>query len=250
MSRWYGDEDPFTKVGCARVIVARINPTYSYRGELDNCTHIIGSQTFPYGFLLKEFNKSRWGEYDISPNWLKTEVEETCEHQINHIMSSLPKGIYELICDIYHWSSRSYEGEWDGDSEIRNHRVRRVNFDSVADLEICEDQLSGDVGFLHMKDEDDNKSLHFFNSDVVVHPYMEKRDILVRQLQYLNNIISNSNRLIFNDKETIQDLENMVYMFMMQIDSERTDKAKKEALHVDEVVKNCLQQHEKYMGDV
>ncbi len=241
--RWYGsDEDPFSKVGYTRLIVVRHNASYNFRGQLDNCTQIISVQSFPIGFVCPEIAKSRYGS-GPAPGWIEEEIHNSCEHQVNHLFKSYPNGIYELVGDVYHWSSTSYEGEWDGETEIRDSAIRQVSFDHAMYLD-CENMYD-EMSNLIPHSENREK---YYQSETDIHPYMTKHKILVNHANALNILISGyGDRTNFKDSK-IPDLENCIHMLMMQIDSEKQTMQPK-ALEIDEKVRDCLKSHSALMED-
>jgi hypothetical protein len=243
MSSWYGsDEDPFTKVGYARVIVIRHNPSYNFHGQKDNCTIIMHVESFATGFACNDISKSRYGS-GPSISWLDDEVRDSCEHKINHLFKNKPNGIYELIGDIYHWSSQSYEGEWDGESEIRETGIQQISFDHAMYFE-CESMYEEMRALLaHSENRGD-----YYNDNTDIHPYMTKHQILVNHANALTRIIDGyGNRPCFKDSK-IEDIENCIHMLMLQIDSEKQNMQPK-ALEIDKMAQEVLKAHAAMMEE-
>lgn len=241
--RWYHpDEDPFIMVGFARLIVVRHNQEHNYRGRKDNCTHIINVETYQNSFICPEITKNKYYEgQGPSLDWMKEEIGDNCAHKVNHLFKSLPNGIYELVGDMYHWSSRSYEGEWDGDSELRNTKIQAINF-SHAMLFECE-VIYDDLQALLPHSESRKR---YYSHATDIHPYMTKQQILVNQANSLSIILDGySNKPSYNDMK-IEDLENCIFMLMLRIDSEKQIMQPK-SLKIDEMVKSCLESNRRFM---
>jgi hypothetical protein len=238
---WYGsDEDPFSHIGYARVIVIRHNPSYNYRGQLDNCTIIAHVEAFALGFACPEIKKSRYG-HGPSIGYIKDEVREGCEHKINHLFKNKPNGVYELIGEVWAWSSQSYEGEWDGDSELRKSSIREISFDHAMyfECEPIEDEL------VQLKVDSNRKT---YNSDMDISPYMTKQQILCNQANALSSLIEGSYRSPTNWKDsTVQELETVMFTLMLEIDSKNREELTKLSQDIEDKVKYCLDQHEKLM---
>lgn len=241
MSYWYSpDEDPFTQVGYVRLIVIRHNPGYNYRGQRDNCTQVMNIQAFQIGFVSPEINKSR---YNSGPSlgWMDEEIGSSCEHKINHLFKNLPNGVYELIGDMYHWSSQSYEGEWDGDSELRNTKIQAISFDHAMHFG-CEEMYNEMRALIPHSENRGN----YYSNETDVHPFMTKQQILVNQANALNICMSGyGNRTNYKDMK-VEDLENCIHMLMLQIDSEH-QKMQPKSLEIDEMIKSCLDSHRDLM---
>ena len=242
MSRWY-EEDPFSKVGYARVIVARHNPSYNMHGQLDNCTQIMHVETFAIGLVCVAKAKSRWKSGPVL-SWIDDEVRETCEHKINHLLKNKPNGIYELTGDVYHWSSRSYEGEWDGDSELREVNIQEIAFDHAMYFDRESSPFYDEMRALLPHSE--NRG-NYYNEMTDIHPYMERQQILRNQANALNFIIEANGRhsSIFTDS-SVEELENCIHMLMLQIDSEQQSMQPK-SLEIDQMVKEVIKQHNTLM---
>lgn len=243
---WYkSDEDPFNKVGHARLIVVRHNAEYNWQGKLDNCTHIVHTETFALGFACSEKSKTKYESNPPSLNWLNEEIDSSCNNKINHLFKALPNGIYELIGEVYNWNSRSYEGEWDGDSEIRDVKIREISFNHAMYFGkegegLCEELIR----LVPNKNEYDIP----YHSETDIHAYMTKQQILINQANTLTRIISDSYRVTDYGGLTIENLENIIHMLMVQIDSEKQSSYPL-ALEIDEKVLRCLKQHSSLMEE-
>lgn len=243
MSYWYGDEDPFSKVGIVRVVVVRHNNDYGFNGKKDNCTQIMSIEAFEYGFLCLEKKKARYG---CGPSrWLEDSVRDDANHKINHLFKNLPNGIYELTGEAWHWSSRSYEGEWDGDTELRDTNIQEISFDHAVALnnELWQDEMQD------LLPRPENRDWYYSN-ETDIHPYMTLQQILCNQANALTKIIHNDNYYGFNrtcyKDSTVEELENCIHMLMLQIDSEK-QKMQPKALEIDEKVQSVIKQHKSLM---
>lgn len=243
MGKWYSEhEDPFTLSGNVRLIVARHNPHRNFRGELDNVTHILHVDTFRTGFMCPE--KAKFNNQSPYMGLLEEEVEG-CEHQINHLFKNLPNGIYELVGQIYNWSSQNFEGEWDGDSEIRNSNIREISFDHAMYFH-CEPIYDELVKFVPMKEP----GIPFSNR-YDIHPYMTRTQILTNQLNSLNRIVNRYNYGFITDYDNMSevDLENTIHMLMLQIDSEKDhEESRVLALEIDKKTQQVLATNRDMMG--
>lgn len=241
MSRWYGeDSDPFAKVGYARVIVVRHNPEYNYKGQLDNCTVIANVETFSVGFLCPDLSKSRYGSGPCI-GFLDEEVREGCEHIINHLFKDKTNGIYELIGDVYHWSSQSYEGEWDGESELRNTAIKEISFDHAMYFKCS--PIQDEMVQLKV----DSKR-EVYNDDMDIHYYMPHQQILRNQANALSSIIEGSYSSRTNWKDsTIAELETVMFALMLEIDSRNREELTKLSQDIEDKVQYCLKQRQKLM---
>lgn len=245
MSSWYGDKDPFSKVGYFRLVVVRHNPSWGLTGERDNCTHISGVTTFELGLVSPRKGKN--GSHDY--NWLNEEITSSCEHQINHVMKDFNNGLYEIVGELYNWSSTSYEGEWEGDSEIRNYRIQQIDFDSAlihqngSDLITCEIQ---DLLMLDPLKQDEN-----YRSDYCIHHYMDKKEIMEAHANALTAIINSDpyyyKRTKYDDVK-IEEFPALIDILMLQIDSEKPLEITMQAVQIEQIVKKCLHSHEYMMA--
>lgn len=243
MSRWYAEnEDPFSKVGYARVIVVKHNPQYGYRGKMDNCTHIVSTETFDMGFMAPEIGKHRYGSGGPA-FWLDDSIVEDCAHMINHLFKDKKNGIYEMVGEIYHWSSTSYDGEWDGDTELRETKMREISFEHAMAFHDDNEGLYDDMTQLFLDSE--KRGTRFLDTDI--HYYMPKQEILARQAAALDRLATGTYSSLSKYKDSkVEDLENNIFMLMLQIDSERQDRQPK-ALEIDRAVKEVINKHECYM---
>lgn len=244
MSRWFGEnEDPFTKVGYARCIVVRHNPSYNHRGKLDNCTQIMAVSTFAIGFEAPPIDKSRYGSGPAF--WLDEAVSDDCAHSINHLFKDKPNGLYELTGEIMHWSSQSYEGEWDGESELRNTKMQQISFDHAMAFNKENEGLFDEM--VRLFTESNRRGTHY-QEGTDIHPYMTHQQILVNQANALARLVNGTyhNRENYKDCK-IEDLESNIFMLMLQVDSEKQNLQPK-ALEIDIAVKECIQNHNKWMN--
>lgn len=241
MSRWFEEnEDPFYKVGYVRLIVVRHNPGYNFYGKLENCTQIANVETFAIGFACPE--KSKSGYHSPSIGWLADEVHDSCDHKINHLFKNLPNGVYELTAEMWHWSSRSYEGEWDGDSELRASAIREISFDHAMYFE-CESLQDEMVQLLPNKE-----SKQQYHSETDVHHYMPKKQILRNQANALTTLIQSvySQRTNYNDVKE-EDFEDLIFALMLQLDSGNNEELRTLAHDINDKVKNCIKSHHSLM---
>ena len=242
---WFGDVDPFRKVGQFRLIVVKTNKTsYNYQGQQDNCTHIVHLDIFQLGFASPA--KKPFSNSTPSLGWLEEEFNVNCEHQVNHLMHLKDNGIYEMIGDMYHWSSQSYEGEWDGDSEIRDTSIREITFDNAMYFGKGRDGLEDALVHLYPKHKANEISTYSDTYDI--HPYMEKTQILRNQANVLNYLIHDNyaHRTSFRDMKVI-DLENTIHMMMMEIDSSNNTVNIAHSLDIDQKTQDVLKEHENLM---
>ncbi len=242
---WFEDHDPFSMLGYVRVIVVRHKPGYNYRGELDNCTYIASVDGFYLGFLCNPIEK-KYNRNSVLPTY--REDVENCEHKINHIFKSKPIGIYELTGEMWAWSSQSYEGEWDGDTEIRNHKIQEICFnDAIAQCDIGEG-LYDELARLKPSNSK-NEYEQRYQDRVDVHAYMSKKQIYENHANALSGLIEGAyaGRTNFNDS-SVEELEACIHMMMLQIDSEKhLEKHRELALQMDQKVKNVLMDHNNLM---
>lgn len=243
MSRWYIDgEDPFSKVGFARVVVVKHKPQHNWRGEeRENCTQIMHVEAFQLGFLSPEIKKSKYGT-GPSP-WITDAVRDDSEHKINHIFKTLPEGIYELIGEVWHWSSVSYEGEWNGDTELRETKIQEISFDHAVALgnERWFDEMRALLPHREYVDQ-------YYMNDYDIHPYMTIKQILRNQANALTSIINMNTynyRTNYSDS-SIEELESCIHMMMLQIDSEK-HLAHADAIKIDMIVQETIRDHRTLM---
>ena len=235
---WFKENDPFTKVGLARLIVVRHKHEYGFSGEKKNCIQIMHTETFEYGFLCKDISESRYGS---GPHrWLDEELHNS-EHKINHLFKDSSIGIYELTGEIYHWSSQSYEGEWDGDSELRNSSIREISFDHA--VQVCNDNWMDDMVALLPRGQNHEGN---YNESTDIHHYMTYQQILRHQANALSRIIEGDNYYGYNKPcyrdSTSSQLETLIHMLMLQIDSDKQNMQPK-ALAIDVMVQDVIKQH-------
>ena len=249
MSQWFQDSDPFTKVGHVRLIVVKHNPhIYGYRGIKDNCTQILNVEAFTLGFACVDISESRYGT-GPTIGWLQEEITDSTDHKVNHLFKNLSNGLYELIGEAWHWSSTSYEGEWDGDTELRNTNIREISFNHAMRFmsDNTTDSIYEDMSELLPRKTDNPTLYPKYNEETCIHPYMTKHQILVNQANALTRIIeSNSYSSISYRDSKIEDLENCIHMLMLQIDSEQQAKAPL-SLEIDQMVQACLKSHQSLM---
>lgn len=243
---WFADHDPFSMLGHVRIIVVRHTPEFNFRGELDNCTYIAATDGLYLGFACNPIDKKYNLNY-VLPTY--ADDVENCAHKINHIFKSKPNGIYELVGEMWAWSSQSYEGEWDGDTEVRNYKIQQVRFkDAIAHCEIGEGLYNELVRLRIDKKNEEWEQVYSDSTDI--HPYMPKKTIMAHHANALSQIIEGTyhNRTNFEDS-SIEELEACIHMMMLQIDSEKRLETYREwALAVDHKVKDVLNAHEHQMA--
>lgn len=236
---WYKKgEDPFTKVGLCRLIVVRHEAEYRHSGRTENCTHIVFTQTFDLSFSCPDIkDKHKSGP---CPSWLDDEVD-SCSRKINHLFVPLANGIYELTGEIYTWCVRGYEGDWDGDTELRDVKIREVCFNHAISLCDSDEGLYEELSQLFPRNDLGYKNYH---ESYDIHPYQTKQQILVNHANALSYLITDNYGAYSTSYKdsSIEDLENNIYMLQMQIETERKDK-NDQALEIDGKVSYCLRRH-------
>lgn len=243
--RWF-EEDPFKMIGHVRIIVVRHNPYYNYKGEKDNCTFIHSVDGLYLGFACHPKDK-KYNDY--GPIFTYTDDVDQCSHKINHLFKNKPNGIYEMVGEMWCWSSKSWEGEWDGDSEIRNHQIQEIKFDSAMAFGEVGEGLHD--GLITLKPIDNSQFNLKYDCDTHISPYMSKQQIYRNHANVLSKLIDNygiHGRTNFNDS-TVEELEACIHMLMLQIDSEsRYENIRAAVLEIDKAVKDCLDSHQRDMA--
>lgn len=243
MSSWYGtDEDPFEKVGYARIMLIRKAHEYGYQGQLKNCIDIVNVEHFQLGFITPQ-NKAA----DLPVRWMHDAINDI-HHKINHLFIKRPIGCYELTGEVYNWSSRNYEGEWDGDTEIRNANIQEIHFHAITS--------SDKDGVL----AEDRYNLSEHSNDrwiwgSYVHYQMERLDILRVHANVLSSIASRrySDIREFSSIKDEKQLEDLIHMLMLQIDSDPVfvgnEKVHARVAEIDKKVVETISRHSRLMEE-
>lgn len=239
---WFEDHDPFSMLGYVRIIVVRHNPQRNWRGELENCIYIAAVDGFYLGFQCNPIERTHRLQ-SVLPTY-KDDVEN-CEHKINHLFKNKKNGIYELTGEMWAWSSQSYEGDWNGDTEVRNHKIQEISFnDAIAQCDIGEGLYEELVRLLPRNPDKEFDEL--FHNNIDIHTHMTKKQIYVNHANVLTGFIDKGhygNRPNYNDS-TVEELEACIHMMMLQIDSEKhLEQWRQMALDIDRKVKNVLMDH-------
>lgn len=259
MGRWHGDnEDPFVKAGYVRAIIVRYNPEYrrhifreASKDDLASCVDIVHVQSHIIGFLSPDI-KDIYCNDRIAHSWVSDEFHE-CKHQLDHLFKDKSNGIYEIICDLYNWNSRSYEGEWDGESEIRNLQIKEISYAHGMYFGEYREGLSAEIIQLRQFcNTNTNYAINSYHSYTDIHYYMPKRDILVNHINALTILYSGSYDRCYETSRSlkdssIEDLENTIFMLMLQIDSEKQH-LKDLSVSMEEAVQYVLKQHDQLMN--
>ncbi len=245
------DYDPFSKLGQVRVIVVKRNPETNWRGELDNCIDIVAVDGFYDGFMCSPINKD-YSRKSVLPTY--REDVETCEHKINHIFKTMKNGLYELVGEMWAWSSQSYEGDWDGDTEVRNFKIQEISFDDA--IHFCEEDAGLYDGLVKLKiskKNEEGRLAREYNYRFDIHYYMTKQQILRNQANALSHIVERHNyygsRANF-DTSKAEELEACIHLMMLELDSETkkfSDEDRELAKEIDKEVFSCMEAHDHLM---
>lgn len=237
---WYPkDHDPFDKIGFCRIIVLKHeNMGRTWRG--DNLTTLLRVDAMTFNFI----SEGKSDTCNPCLRWLEEDIAESCDHKINHIFSKMNNGLYEMIGDVYHWSSRSWEGEWDGDTEIRDYKIQEISFNTAARLmddEYRDDRL--DLIYINLYY---GKDSHYYSTTSHISPYMTRKQILVNHAVCLENLINrgrSGNSTYQYDMMKEKQIEDTIHMLMLEADMSTSDEIKIKAQQIDTIVNNTLKLH-------
>lgn len=246
-NRWFLDEDPFKMIGHVRLIIVRHNPSHNMAGQLDNCTFIHSVDGLYLGFACHPKDK-KYNDY--APIFSYKDDVQMCEHKINHLFKSKPNGVYEMVGEMWTWSSQSFEGEFDGDAEIRNHQIQEIKFDHAMCFGEIGEGLYDTLQRLKPKDPHDYREK--YNQNLDISPFMSKIQMHRTCANVLSLLIEGTyhNRTNFNDS-TVEELDACIHMMKLQIDSEpRYEKIRDLMFDIDKKFKDCLDEHNNLMEPI
>lgn len=243
------DEDPYTKVGPIRVIAIKHNKSEDTWDK--RTTTIVNSEIFVLGFAAPKSDS-----HCSATSWYKEEWDSHDRGVIECILQDKENGIYEIVGDLYHYGYESgYEyREWNSEMDIRDEKIQKITYNQAYYFN--EDFFQEEeINLTKLLD----KEFRYLDWNTDISPYMDKLQILKHFANALAGITPGERSSMFGtrpsfDKSTIEELENFIFITMLQIDSESEKNQENNfigllALKMDEEVKRTIELNKEIFGE-
>lgn len=244
MRRYWDDEDPMTKVGLIRIVVAKHNKSDDIWKKR---VSIIHTDIFQLGFVCNPKEKY------LAKDWCMEEWDTHDTGVTEYLLQDKPNGLYEIVGDLYHygWTSGYETPEYESDMDVRNHQIQSISYDHAYwfNKEFFEDE---EVHLTKLLD----KESRYLDWDTEVHHFMDKLQILKHHANALAGLVSESRygtRVSCSDMG-MDELESFIHMCMLQIDSEAEKNQENNFVHIlaikmDEEVQKTIKIHEEMFSE-
>jgi len=239
--RWFGDDDPYQVIGKVRLIILKHNDFNQSFGDGKSSVTKIHSSAFEYSFLCPDIQPSNWRSGPVR-DWIRSNIKENViDSQLEHITKNLTNGFYELIGDMWLWSSKSYEGEYDNHYELRDFKTRAICFDHAVDFD-DDDVIAEETVPTH--DAKIN-----INYAYAVHWSMPVERILRNYANILGRMISShySTGQSGLQDMTVDQLKDYIHMLRLQIDSSSNEERTSKLAQMENDMDHVLRMHDEIM---